>query len=932
MAESIPIKSDEEIGKLSADELDILIGKLKQMREESGNLVGDHGRMLDTAVKLRKEYTEANKELEKSHGVLGKINAGLNGLTSMLSGVKNMVMVIPDTLNQMLSPWAKADDAAFKFGKTLGTNSAAARQLLDETIKFANTDYIGSKYNTSIAEMIELQAKYVSSVGRNLQLTDKQKESLLATSKVMGENATEFTRKLENLGVGLENSAKLATKMYNEAAKSGISFEKTSKYVTENLTKVQSYGFKNGVEGLTAMAKKAAEVNVNIGEAFKIADKIQSGGIQEAIKMGAGLQVLGGNFATMGDPMGLLYQGLNDVEGLQDRMIRMFTGYGGIQNGQFKISSANRLLVNQAAQTMGISPDEMFNMISRQAVRDRVEKQMNVNPLFAQDKELADLIKNTATLDENNEAVVNIGGKGKKLSEVTAEDKDYLKDLQKNEAEDIKDIAQMMRGYTETEEGLRKGVENRQAQIVAGIGDRVKDIYKQLGTISGFLTAFAGLNLALTALGGLGRLLGGFGGMLGGGGGIGRVLGGGGRLAAGASGTAGATGTAALAGTAGTTTTAAATTAAGGTIAGSGIGTSIASFLGTTAGQAIAGGAIGGIFTGVAHLIKGSWKGDRDQRNRATSSTIGATLGGAIGNAIVPVIGGFIGTALGQFLGDKVGGEITKIQDQRRGYAKDRGIARLGTVTQKAKDFKNLKGDYKKSEYEAIAAALKDGHIQDGELSKKLLKKIAKNGDSEIIAKYGNEKIQGKFDRIAQRMNARVSKGEFSVDSATVNLNNATFPGSEKVPRFAEGGKIKGLSHAEGGVYINAEGGEYVIAKDAVAKNERALDYINSGGKIDIKASNANNPMEPIKVKETRGRGGYDGYRSPSEKLEVSPIKLDVNGTIKLDSNGQQVDLDAIINNPAFLTQLSQMIERRLSDNINGGNFKEMRKNKQHTF
>ena len=52
----------------------------------------------------------------------------------------------------------------------------------------------------------------------------------------------------------------------------------------------------------------------------------------------------------------------------------------------------------------------------------------------------------------------------------------------------------------------------------------------------------------------------------------------------------------------------------------------------------------------------------------------------------------------------------------------------------------------------------------------------------------------------------------------------------------------------------------------------------------------------------------------------------------KLDAGGQQVDLNAIVNNPAFITQLSQMIERRLADNINGGNFKELKKNKQHTF
>jgi hypothetical protein len=168
---------------------------------------------------------------------------------------------------------------------------------------------------------------------------------------------------------------------------------------------------------------------------------------------------------------------------------------------------------------------------------------------------------------------------------------------------------------------------------------------------------------------------------------------------------------------------------------------------------------------------------------------------------------------------------------------------------------------------------------------------------------------------------------------------------------MANGGKVNGVSHEEGGVFMNLEGGEYVIAKEAVAKNERALDYVNSGGVIEpteidkggdtgkkMKISNIlpnilKSPMAPLPVRA--GLAIQDTFKRAdalANKLEVAPIKLDVSGTIKLDSNGQQVDLNAIMNNPAFLTQLSQMIERRLADNVNGGNFKELRKNKQHSF
>ena len=97
--------------------------------------------------------------------------------------------------------------------------------------------------DATIKEMIELQQKYVSSVGRNLQISDKQRETLLATQKLMGENTTEFARKLENIGIGLEKSGDIAAKMFNEATKSGISFEK---YSTR----------KNGVEYLSCVVNR----------------------------------------------------------------------------------------------------------------------------------------------------------------------------------------------------------------------------------------------------------------------------------------------------------------------------------------------------------------------------------------------------------------------------------------------------------------------------------------------------------------------------------------------------------------------------------------------------------------------------------------------------------------------------------------------------
>ena len=51
-------------------------------------------------------------------------------------------------------------------------------------------------------------------------------------------------------------------------------------------------------------------------------------------------------------------------------------------------------------------------------------------------------------------------------------------------------------------------------------------------------------------------------------------------------------------------------------------------------------------------------------------------------------------------------------------------------------------------------------------------------------------------------------------------------------------GKLNGKSHAQGGIPIEAEGGEYVIKKDSVNRSTiDMLEYINTHGDLPMKDS-----------------------------------------------------------------------------------------------
>ena len=63
----------------------------------------------------------------------------------------------------------------------------------------------------------------------------------------------------------------------------------------------------------------------------------------------------------------------------------------------------------------------------------------------------------------------------------------------------------------------------------------------------------------------------------------------------------------------------------------------------------------------------------------------------------------------------------------------------------------------------------------------------------------------------------------------------------KKRKKYVIGGNISGASHDNGGVIIEAEGGEYIVNKKAVnPETEAVLEYINTYGKLP-RAINAKN-------------------------------------------------------------------------------------------
>lgn len=933
------LKNNLSLSKAENDEREELL-KL----QEKINILTEENKNNQSA--LNKAYAAQTKELKEGYWWIDKTQERLNenGGRAFLKGINEIKkggIEIYNTVKKFMEPWGKANQAAANYAKAIGMSQKGMKQLTNNSIEFVNSQAISAKYNKSIDELIKLQQNYSSKIGRSISMTDKQKESLVAMSAVMGDDmATDMAAKLENFGLSAIEAGDRVGKMFSNASKKGLSFEAVSKNFLENIKVAQNYTFQNGLKGLASMAEKATAIKLNMGQASAFADKVST--VEGAIKTGAQLQVLGGPFAQFSNPLNMLYESLNDMEGLQDRIVNMFGNLGTFnrETGEMNVSAFNRMRIRQAAQATGMDYSNLMEMINAKGKRNAMG---NLNR-YGFSNEQKELIYNKATF--NNETKEwGISGRNNKFISLenlkgNKDELQYLTEISKSETEDIKDIAQILRGWNDSISGLKKQYEAAQAKAVNDLGlgnfllEKVQDISKNVELLKKFVFISAGANVAgavFNIVKGVPRLFKGIRGLFGMSS-IGKVtdrvnspdvIG---RLDSYRRNSAGKlinnkTGQYApreimedviehrrmdLA-------------TNGGKLTRRGTG-KITSRLATKLGGRNALKAytkygkfakLGGITVGLSDMAITGINEFSGDSNHSTAKKIGRTAGSGLGGWGGAAAGAAIGASLGP-VGALIGGIIGGFGGSELGKWIGGGFASDKRRNRKKEEYNltDLKGDYSVAQLKRIKEYIETGN--EGILKRKDIKKLRENNELDVLS----QKIQ----------TANMTAGE-----VIITTGNQSFTQNSTVPeiKMAKGGILNGPSHANGGMKIlgtnrSVEGGEFIVNKESTKK------YFNE-------LKNINSDISPIKPVEPIGKilkvSNVKQSKNDVSDIKINPIDININGTIKLDTGNQVTDITKlIINNPSFIRSLTDVITKQMNTNINSSFKKDDFKQKWTTL
>lgn len=895
-------------------------------KQEDGTITEDE---LDELDQYNEKIGEANKKMEEHVRLKEQAgNTSLGGsIMKDLKGIVGGFKEIYGAVDNLTKPYQKVDAAASKYAKTVGMTKAGMDSLAKTSLNNVASK-LASTYNISTGELLEAQSNYIKASGRNIRLDNADQENIAAMHK-MGGNGNELAALYDNFGVSLEETAGHVGKMFSDASKQGLSFEKYSDNVAKNIKIAQNYTFKNGLKGLESMAKKATAMKMDMQQVAALADKVST--VEGAIDVSAQLQVLGGPFAQLADPLGMLNEGLNDMEGLQDRLIKMVGNLGSFdkETGEVKVSSFNKQRIKAASQAMGVSYDTIMESVNAQARRGEISKQIAASATASGfNDEMKELIMNSGTI-KDGKAGVSIKGKFKSVDELTEKDYEALQAESRTETEDIKVMAQSLQSIEEKIQSFETAKEARQAQMYDKVAEGFGGVMKWLSTLGPLLTVVSIIQGIVAA----GQVIDGFGNSLKRGKGIAKGLWDGAKnifsRSAGGSANTVAGGTANAMKGAKSSISKAITKATGGVVKDSvsrtakraaikvlgkeGAKTAAKLGVGLAKGAAVGGplgivGAIGNVATD-SLVASGKMKKGGVGHHLAKGAS-GAASGAAIGAMVGSVIPGF-GTAVGAVLGG-IGGAITgllkagKAKQERvlEGKLKDTGVT--------------VNGKYNRRKLKGINAAL-----ETGEVSKRLRRKIEKSNDHELLALIDKKAEENKdtpktkkkfFDtklgRAMMIANPMLGMGVLGVRGINKVANSKFGKAFSKITNpKTKLGKAMMMATPMGAAIMAGRGVSSLFKKNKIEKfqgksKKSAADILSS----------YNTTIKPILEKGNNAKYGAVNKTNNDIHLKSDPHDIKINGTLNLKGqDGKTIDIvSELKNNPQMLRQVSGMISNEM--------------------
>jgi hypothetical protein len=491
----------EELGKLLAD-------RHKGSKKEQANrkveikLILDKAKAERAVLKINQAQLavleETNDEYVTAAQNVNKVNLGL----------KEGLKFLEKTPGLIKKGYGKLKGyGVFEMDKSIRMAGVEMGKLADVSTAFGR-DIIKASTETQsmgmhVKDLAKMQASYSSELGRSVMLSEEGFDAMsqMAKGTILGaEGAASLAAEMDSFNISAIGTKNIIEDTTNMAEKMGLNASKVIKTLQNNLKMANKYHFKGGVKGMVKMAAEATKFGMSMETTAGFADKLFN--IEGAVEMAAKLNTMGGEWSKLGDPMKLMYQARNDMEGLQTSVIDATAGMADFnkETGEFSFSGLELHRMRELEKITGISAEEMANMAKSKAKFAKIGGQMGID--VAGDPVMADFIENSATWNSDKKTF-EVKLSGEKDAIPVKELTESHKKMMKADAANLKKRAENSQSF---DDQLINMIENLKTLLLPLLEGMNKQLPKM---IEGFKSFMKDTNGIAASLKGVAKTIGG---------------------------------------------------------------------------------------------------------------------------------------------------------------------------------------------------------------------------------------------------------------------------------------------------------------------------------------------------------------------------------------------------------------------------------------
>ena len=450
------VKLQKQANKLEQEEL--------ALRKEMENLSGEELKNAEARLAaIREERKETDKLLQQQKALSA-------ALSSQVGSVKNLTVAIGRDLikgvgkvlskaKELGKEFSEMDDSMRRTAVNIGMVGKQFNQLRKTAYKAALvTDRIG----VGAKELVETYGSYVDEVGRLIPLTNNAAKSLafMAKGTALGaQGAAQMAASMEVFGMSIESTAAYVEDVSNMSEKMGVNSGKTLKLLSQNLKKAQTVRFKGGVDGMAKMAAKAIAIRADMAGTLSLAQDLWNP--EKAIDTAAQLQMMGGAFARMADPIKLMFDARNNPGKIMEDLA---SAAGSVvrrsKEGIYEIPTMELQRLQQVAQATGLDFEQIVESAKTMAKRNDIGKALD--PRIKGDAR--EYIKGIAEM-KDGKLQVTVDGKAVKVSQLTQKQVESMMSQDKS----LQKRAEQSQGFMTRLDNLLKSLKNLASSFFAGM-------------------------------------------------------------------------------------------------------------------------------------------------------------------------------------------------------------------------------------------------------------------------------------------------------------------------------------------------------------------------------------------------------------------------------------------------------------------------------